>query len=212
MKNVMVIGAHYDDAELGVGGTMAKLVKTGGVNINVYKLTLTDNETNFTQKNIKVSSKKSLTESKNACRILGVEQVDFEPVECCKLRYSTETMQRIEKIIWDLNIDTAFVHYSCDYNQDHVEASRLCKTALRHCDNILYYQSNGYILDKTFEPHVFVDISDTFEKKKSALKCYGSGHDRFNRLFDIVCKQNEVWGYGNEVLAAEGFMPVKMMI
>ena len=44
MENILVIGAHYDDAELGAGGTMAKLVSQGK---KVYKMTLTDNETHF---------------------------------------------------------------------------------------------------------------------------------------------------------------------
>ena len=30
MKNALIIGAHYDDAELGVGGTAAKLSLGGG--------------------------------------------------------------------------------------------------------------------------------------------------------------------------------------
>lgn len=29
MKRVLIIGAHYDDTELGVGGTAAKLVDEG---------------------------------------------------------------------------------------------------------------------------------------------------------------------------------------
>jgi len=53
MKNVLIIGAHYDDAELGAGGTAAKLASEGK---NVYKLTLTDNETNFCQMGIKVDT------------------------------------------------------------------------------------------------------------------------------------------------------------
>jgi LmbE family N-acetylglucosaminyl deacetylase len=51
MNNVLIIGAHFDDAELGAGGTAAKLVSEGK---KVYKLTLTDNATKFTQKNINV--------------------------------------------------------------------------------------------------------------------------------------------------------------
>ena len=39
MDNILIIGAHFDDTELGVGGTAAKLAEQGK---NVYKLTLTD--------------------------------------------------------------------------------------------------------------------------------------------------------------------------
>ena len=52
MKNILIVGAHYDDAELGAGGTAAKLAAEGK---NVYKLTLTDNVTKFSQMNINVA-------------------------------------------------------------------------------------------------------------------------------------------------------------
>ena len=38
-KKVLIIGAHYDDSELGAGGTAAKLLKMGR---EVYKITMTD--------------------------------------------------------------------------------------------------------------------------------------------------------------------------
>lgn len=206
MSNILVVGAHYDDAELGAGGTMARLA---GMGHTVYKLTLTNNETRFKQKGITVDYRSSAKQSEEACGILGVQEVDFEPIACNHLFYSTEAMQRVEQVVYDLKIDTAFIHYGSDMNQDHVEASRICMTALRHCKNILMYQSNGYILAEPYYPRFFVDISDTFEKKKAALHCYGREHDRYGRLFDSVCKRNEVWGYYNEITAAEGFEVVK---
>lgn len=208
MSNILVIGAHYDDAELGAGGTMAKLAAQGH---QVYKLTLTNNETRFEQRGIQVNYESSRNQSAEASRILGVTEVEFEPVKCSHLFYSTEVMQRVEKIVYDLQIDTAFIHYSSDMNQDHVEASRISLTALRHCRNVLMYQSNGYILEQDYYPRYFVDISETLNLKKQALKCYGREHDRYGRLFDTICKRNEIWGYRNEVAAAEGFHVVKML-
>lgn len=172
MSSILVIGAHYDDAELGAGGTMARLAAMGH---QVYKLTLTNNETRFTQKNIQVNYESSVQQSADACRILGVQEVDFAPVQCSHLFYDTEIMQRVEKVVYDLQIDTAFIHYRSDMNQDHVEASRISMTALRHCKNVLMYQSNGYLLEESYYPRFFVDISDTIEKKREALRCYGPG-------------------------------------
>lgn len=207
--NILVIGAHYDDAELGCGGTMAKLSREGH---KVFKLTITNNETRFDQKNIEVNYESSAAQSAVACSMLGVKEVEFEPVECSHLFYSTETMQKIEKIVYDLEIDTAFIHFHSDMNQDHVEASRISSTALRHCKNVLAYQSNGYLLNEAYYPRFFVDISETFNLKKEALKCYGREHDRYGRLFDTVCKRNEVWGYAVELDAAEGFEVIKMVV
>lgn len=209
MNNILIVGAHFDDAELGAGGTAAKMIDEGK---KVYKLTLTDNVTRFDQKHINVDFESSIRNSAKACAVLGItEIIEFEPVECSTLSYNKNIMQRVEKIIYDYSIDTVFVHFNTDMNQDHVEASRICVTAARHCKNILEYQSNGYILDNEFYPTFFIDISKYINKKKKALSMYGTEHNRFGKLFDINIERNHIWGYANEVEYAEGFRIVKML-
>ena len=158
MNNILIVGAHFDDAELGAGGTAAKLVAQGKC---VYKLTLTDNVTNFSTMSINVAFDSSRQQSAKACKVLGVhELIDFDPVPCSKLQYSKEVMQRVEKYVFELDIDTIFMHFNADMNTDHVAASRICLTAGRHCKNIIQFQSNGYVLENVFYPTFFVDISD----------------------------------------------------
>ena len=209
MENILIIGAHFDDSDLGAGGTAARLAAEGK---NVYKLTLTDNVHQYPAQHIDIDYDSSKRESAQACNVLGIHEItDFNPAICCKLEYSQELMRSIEKYVQDLNIDTMFFHFDADMNTDHVLASRLCLTAGRHCKNILQFQSNGYILDKTYYPTFFVDVSDYIDKKRQALACYGKQHDRFGRLFDITIEKNHVWGYANEVEYAEGFHVVKML-
>jgi len=209
MNNVIIVGAHFDDAELGAGGTAAKLVQAGK---KVYKLTLTDNVTQFSQKNILVDYDSSRKESSKAAAELGIVEItDFEPVSCSTLFYNKEIMQKVERIIYDYKIDTIFTHFGTDMNQDHVEANRICVTAARHCPNILLFQSNGYILDNVFYPTFFVDISDVIDKKCASLKQYGTNHNRFDRLFETNIERNHIWGYGSEVGYAEGFHIVKYL-
>lgn len=208
MKNVLMIGAHFDDVELGCGGTAAKLVAEGK---NVFKLTLTDNVTNYNDKNIFVDYKSSAESSAKACNILGIKEIKFPVQKCNNLMYSTELMQKLEKIIADYQIDTVFMHFSDDVNQDHIEASKISKTASRYCDNVLAYQSNTYILSSSYYPSYFFDISKYIEKKKSALAQYGYEHDRFGKLFSSNISRNKVWGYGNHVDYAEGFVVIKML-
>lgn len=210
MENILIIGAHFDDAELGAGGTAAKLAAEGK---NVYKLTLTDNVTKFEAMNINVAYESSRQQSAKACEALRIKEItDFEPIECSKLEYTQEVMQRVEKIIFDLNIDTIFMHFNADMNTDHVAASRICLTAGRHCKNIIQFQSNGYVLENVYYPTFFVDISDFVEQKKAALACYGSEHNRFDSLFEITIDRNRVWGYSNKVKYAEGFNIIKMLV
>ena len=121
-------------------------------------------------------------------------------------------MQRIEKLIFDLNIDTVVIHSDGDFNQDHNAAFALCTTAARHCDNILCYGSNGYSRTKQFMPNFFVDISQYIETKKSVLNLYSSDHNRFGRLFDICISRNQVWGYSCNCDYAEAFEIIKIKV
>ena len=208
--NILIIGAHFDDAELGVGGTASKMVEQGA---NVYKLTLTDNVTDFSQMGISVQFETSKFYSHQACEFLGVNELSgFSPEPCNNLIYREDIMQQIEKYIYELSIDTIFVHFDDDMNTDHIAASRISMTAGRHCQNILQYKSNGYISPKEYHPTFFVDVSNHIEKKISALKFYGKEHNRFGSLFDMIINRNQVWGYANHVEYAEGFSIVKMML
>ena len=210
MNNVLIVGAHFDDAELGAGGTAAKLAADGK---NVYKLTLTNNVTKFDAMNINVAYESSYMQSAKACEVLGVKEItDFVPVECSKLEYTQEIMQRVEKYIYDLNIDTIFMHFNADMNTDHVAASRICLTAGRHSRNIIQFQSNGQVLENVYYPTFFVDVSDYIEKKRKALACYGAEHNRFDRLFEASIERCHIWGYANKVEYAEGFNIIKMLL
>lgn len=209
MKNILIVGAHYDDAELGAGGTAARLASQGK---NVYKLTLTDNVTKSSHLHINVDYETSVKESALACEVLGIKEItEFSPVPCTKLVYSTEMMQAIEDIIYKYDIDTVFMHYLDDLNQDHIEASKLCLTAARHCKNIFYYQSNLYLPPHQFTPTYFVDISEFMDKKKEALYKYTGDHNRNNALFETNMERNHIWGYSNKVKFAEGFMVQKYL-
>ena len=210
MNNILIVGAHFDDTELGVGGTAAKLAERGS---NVYKLTLTDNVTNYVSAGVKVEYDSSRKQSAEACKLLGINEItDFNPVPCTTLEYTTEIMHKVEGYIEKYHIDTVFMHFNSDMNTDHVAASRICLTAARHCDNIIQFQSNGYVLEDVYYPTYYVDISDQIEKKKKALACYGSEHNRFGSLFEVNIARNRVWGFSNKVMYAEGFNVIKILM
>ena len=208
MQNILIVGAHFDDSELAAAGSAAKWVREGK---KVYKLTLTDNVTNFIQKKRIVGYETSISESAKACKVLGVIEItDFTPAHCNHLEYSTELMQQVEAIIYKYEIDTIIMHYFQDANQDHVEANRICSTAGRRCKNILTYQSNGYIVARPINPTFYVDISDTIELKKKAISQYGEEHNVNGRLFQMCINRNAVYGYSCETEYAEAFEIVKM--
>ncbi len=212
MDTILLVGAHYDDVELGVGGTAARLSANGK---KVYKLILTDNYVQESEFNKYTAPETSLIESRQACDILGItEIVDFAKVPNCTLEYSTELMRCVEKVILKYGIDTIFMHSEYDMNHDHVEAAKICKVAARHIDNLYMYRSNIYVTERPFLPRVFFNISDYIEKKKEALAVYGIEHQRSmaggeNLLFENVIYQNKIWGYAIDAMYAEGFEVIK---
>lgn len=214
MEKILVIGAHYDDAELGAGGAMAKWVEEGN---KVYKMTLSDNVTNFDARGIHVNYEDSVTESHKACEVLGVEEVLNIPIQkCTELEWNKKQMQAIESFVLDNKIDTILLHNIFDIQQDHVHAATISYVAGRYCKRILSYQSNKYILPMDYYPRFYVDITKTVQKKIDALNCYGTSHNRYSQLFDMTIKQNRVWGFqatmNNDEAYAEAFSVIKYLL
>lgn len=206
-----MVGAHYDDVELGCGGT-AKLLSEKGK--KVFKITLTDNEfDDITMEGGGISNALSKKSSEKSCALLGIEEVQIEQAKYGELTYNKSMMKDIEDLILDYSIDSIFFHYHDDMHHDHIVAHEICKTAGRHCKNILCYQSNGYIKHQAFNPNMFINISNFIEEKKAALSFYEEDQpeqNRGGRLFDTVIKQNEIYGYGNGVEYCEGFEVIKL--
>jgi LmbE family N-acetylglucosaminyl deacetylase len=121
-------------------------------------------------------------------------------------------MQRLEHIIKKYDIDTCIFHFCDDYQTDHLAANQISKTASRHCQNIMMFQSNPYILTQQFAPTYFVDISAFVEKKIEALSQYDAEHNRQGNLFETNITRNQLWGYGTHTEYAEGFMVIKMVV
>ena len=207
MENILIVGAHYDDTELGAGATAARLVAQGK---NVYKITLTDTEVLSEKMNLDIKAERASENSRAACNVLGVKEIEFTTAPYGELKYEKKMMQELENIINEKEIDTVFFHFKNDYNSDHVAAHQICMTAARHCRNLLMYQSNPYIVVEAFYPDIFFDVSDYIELKRKALSCYDEEHNRQGNLFETNIERNRLWGYGIHSKFAEGFMAVKM--
>ena len=209
MNRILIIGAHYDDCELGAGATAARHVKNGG---EAYKITLTNTEVISKSFDLNITQSRAAENSREACKILGITELPFHQAPYGELTYSKTMMQELESIIQQYDIDTCFFHFKNDYNSDHIAAHQLCLTAARHCKNLLMFQSNPYITAEAFFPNVFFDVSDTIDLKAKALQCYDQEHNRQGSLFQTNIDRNKLWGYGIHTNYAEGFMAIKFSL
>ncbi len=201
--DVLVVAPHPDDAELGVGGTISKLIDQGW---NVGILDLTNGEpTPHGSPEIRAN------ETEQATRILrlpwrfnlGWRNRFLEPTLEC--RHQLASVFRLTKPRW------LFAPYWEDAHPDHVAATQLIEAARfwskltksdlegepHHPSRILYYYCVH--LKLAIRPAFIVDISDHWDRKEQAIACYASqftiGRDRQQPSFiDRLRDEAGNWG------------------
>jgi len=159
---VLIIGAHPDDYELGMGGTIAKHVKDSD---EVYSIIVSDGE--------KIgSAEERKKEAKKSSEFLKIKKVYFLGLPDTKISEGSETIDKIEEIVNDINPDRVYTHSSFDTHQDHRNVSKATVSACRNVKHILFFESPSS--ENDFCPNFFVDISDYLQIKIDALNIYKS--------------------------------------
>ncbi len=178
MANVLVIGAHPDDAEIGMGGTIGGLVGRGDT---VTLLDLTDGEPTPMG-----SPERRRTESEAAARLLGVERRITLPLPNRYLADTVENRVAVAEVIREVRPDLLCVPYWVDAHPDHLAAERLAEAARFYAkltrtemrgaphypDRILHFFCTHYRIQVL--PAFIVDITEHIERKLEAVACYRS--------------------------------------
>jgi LmbE family N-acetylglucosaminyl deacetylase len=192
--NILAIGAHFDDIELGCGGALAKHVASGD---NVFAYVAT--KSGFTNhQNIEIRSNKIATqEGENAMDILGVKLIkgSFNTLE---VEFVDELNLEILKIVEENNIELVYSHWMGDIHHDHQAVARASLHSCRHVPRQLMYRSNWYHSNLEFKGNFYVDISDFWEKKKSSIEAHESEMERTGRRW-IEFFHNEAKNAGQRI-------------
>jgi len=158
--NVLAVGCHPDDIELGCGGTIQKHIERGD---KVYALILTRGQNG--------QHNPEMTECYNSLRVLGIKDVFFGDFIDGFVPENQESVNFIESIINRHKINRVYTHYPHDRHQDHRKCSLIVSAAARKISDVLLYQ--GPSTNVPFEPHYFVELSEEHLKKKiKALENY----------------------------------------
>jgi LmbE family N-acetylglucosaminyl deacetylase len=207
--NVLVVGAHHDDIELGCGGTVARLTLEGHT---VYGIVLTNSETHYDLKNIHRTKEQAIVEAQKAAAVIGLElaELDYPQADNGTLQYDVDLMRALESFIAEKNIKLVFSHWQYDMNTDHEAAAKITTVAARHVHSILMYRSNWYQPDRAFNGIFYIDISNTIEKKIRSLESYSVEiQNRSREWIDSFIDHNRSFGFSIGVEYAEVFEPVR---
>ncbi len=177
MASILIIGPHPDDQELGMGGTISRLVGQG------HALHLLDMSTG--EPTPLGSPEIRLKESAAAAKILGVGRTQLglqnrQIVHNIESRYKLAAMIRVHRP------DVLFVPYPTDAHPDHVAVTRIAEDArfdakLSKSDipgepcypkRIIYYFCTH--LRMHFPATFCIDITEQMDTKMLAMAAYES--------------------------------------
>ncbi|MDN4522836.1 bacillithiol biosynthesis deacetylase BshB1 [Fictibacillus fluitans] len=221
LESWLAFGAHSDDVEIGMSGSIAIHTAKGGT-VTICDLTKAELSSNGT-----VDRRKE--EAKNAAEVLGVTERLNLGIPDRGIFMKEEYIAAVVSVIRKVKPDTIFVPYSLDRHPDHGNCTKLVEEAAfsagvknvsdpeglppHRVKNIYFYFINGF-----HKPHLLVDISSVFEKKVAALNCYESqfvkGDDSFdtplvNGYIESVSAREKMYGSEAGVAFAEGFITKK---
>jgi LmbE family N-acetylglucosaminyl deacetylase len=157
--NVLAIGAHPDDIELGCGGLALKAVRNGH---NLYMYTLTRGEASGDP----AHRTQELVESS---RRIGAKQLWIDNFADTRLVVGPELINHIETFINISQADLIITHSLNDMHHDHRAIALSTVEAGRFAPSIISYEIP---LTKDFRPQTFYDISDVIDEKIAIIELF----------------------------------------
>jgi len=163
--NILAIGAHPDDIELGCGGLLLKAVKSSH---NIFMYTLTRGEAGG-------DSNSRTQELMYSANFIGAKKLWIDNFEDTKLYVTHEIINRIEFFINECKADVIYTHSVSDTHHDHRAIAQATIEAGRYVPNILAYEIP---VTKDFQPQVYHDISDFLDDKIRLTSLFESQKDK----------------------------------
>jgi LmbE family N-acetylglucosaminyl deacetylase len=163
-KTFIVFGAHPDDIEIGMAGTICRLAAEGH---DVYSCIAT----------IPDDRERRVREAQEAARILGIKEVILLPLKASQLGYNRTTIGAIDSIIRYLRPHSVFTHWIEDSHQDHVNVTSCVIAATRKNDfNVYMYEQTipGGITPAAFRAQYLIDVSGYIDKKMKSIQAHAS--------------------------------------
>jgi N-acetylglucosamine malate deacetylase 1 len=214
MLDAMVVAAHPDDAELGMGGTIIRLIQQG------WKLGILDLTSGEPTPLGSLERRERETADANAVLgnpwrgNLGLPNRSLEPTLLNRRDLSAIFRQMKPRLL--------FAPYWEDAHPDHTAATKLVEDARFwskltksdiagepfHPVRILYYFSVHLRIVE--QPSLVLDVSDQVDAKVAALRCYRSqlvDNQLPGRpgVIETVCDRTRFWGQLAGVRHAEPF-------
>ncbi|RFB67132.1 MULTISPECIES: PIG-L deacetylase family protein [unclassified Herbaspirillum] len=207
--NILAIGAHFDDVELGCGGALARHVAQGD-DVYVFVATVSG-FTNQYDQSVR-SNEVARAEAEAAMKIIGVKEMICGDFKTLEVEFVDSLNIQILKLVESLKIDTVYAHWTGDIHHDHQAVARATLHSCRHVPRLVMYRSNWYHSTTDFRGNFYSNITDFWDIKEQAIRAHVSEMDRTGAKW-INFFRNEAENAGQRigVKYAEVFEVVKWL-
>ena len=207
--NILAIGAHFDDVELGCGGVLARHARQGD-NVYVFVATVSGFSNQYNQ--AVRTNESALEEARKAMAILGVKELLCGNFRTLEVEFVDALNIEILKVVQEKKIEQVYAHWSGDIHHDHQAVAKASLHSCRHVPRLLMYRSNWYHSTLEFRGNFYVDITHCWEIKEQAIRAHVTEVDRTGEKW-ISFFKNEAENAGQRigVKYAEIFEVVKWL-
>jgi N-acetylglucosamine malate deacetylase 1 len=173
--DILAFGAHPDDVEIGMAGTIAKHADAG------YRIGICDLTQAELSSNGDVVTR--LSEAAIASEELGIAYRSCLQLPDRGLHITQEHIERIVREIRSCRPRLVFIPYWQDRHPDHVAASLLLQEAIFNAKLRKYVpdapawtveRTYYYFINDVFDPDAAVDVTEVYDRKRKALNAYRS--------------------------------------
>ena len=192
--NILAVGAHWDDIEVGCGLTLKRLADSGHKIFSVVVCSSLYGK----NENEGMTEEEALEFGMNSFKIIGATYLATPKQPNSKLTYNKEIMMTLEELVKENKIDLIFTHWFGDVNTDHKAVWDISRTAFRNIKNFIMYQSNSYNdYVNTFKPNLFFSFNkEQYNIKEKILSQYKNEWSRRERWMDrggLVVSRKPKW-------------------
>ena len=203
-RTVLAIGAHPDDMEIGIGGTLARLSRCG----THVVMAVVSIPSNFETR---------VAEARHGAKIIGADlRVLLNGGRCCRVEdlKTYELVTLLDDLVQELMPAAVLTHGSADFHRDHVlvHNAALATQRLRFFDLFCYYPTNCRPVQTGFQPRLYVNVSKTIDTKIEAIAAHSSQFSCRGLGVDVYRETARAQGRMIGAEYAEGLDVVRMLL
>ena len=162
-RTVLAIGAHPDDVELAIGGTLARLAREAARVVMAVISIPTDFDTRR-------------DEARQAAAILGCELRILVENGCCRIddMKSYQLVGMLDALVRELQPAVVLTHSANEFHRDHIAVHNACLSTqrLKSFDFFHFSPTMTRAVPVTFYPRAYVDVTTTIDLKMQAIDAH----------------------------------------